>query len=153
MRFALGQEAQALLRPRASFALGGHVRGIALDLVRRSGGSEGVVTPATLRLLRAERHDDQRSRNQRGKSRSSHSVNLTAESNSNNGFAAFSPDGTRLVFRSSRSGNFDIYTMNVNGSDVRQLTNDPAKDNFPAFSPDGQSIVFTSDRDGIVDHA
>jgi Tol biopolymer transport system component/sugar lactone lactonase YvrE len=83
----------------------------------------------------------------------SNGVNLTAESNSNDGFAAFSPDGTRLVFRSSRSGNFDIYTMNVDGSDVRQLTNDPAKDNFPAFSPDGRSIVFTSDRDGIVDQS
>lgn len=83
----------------------------------------------------------------------SNGVNLTAESNSNDGFAAFSPDGTRLVFRSSRSGNFDIYTMNVDGSDVRQLTNDPAKDNFPAFSPDGKSIVFSSDRDGIVDRS
>jgi Tol biopolymer transport system component len=81
----------------------------------------------------------------------SNGVNLTAESNSNDGFADFSPDGTRLVFRSSRSGNFDIYTMNVDGSDVRQLTDDPARDNFPAFSPDGQSIVFTSDRDNIVD--
>jgi 3',5'-cyclic AMP phosphodiesterase CpdA len=47
-------QAAALLHPRPSFALGPHVRGIALDLVRRSGGSEGLVTPRTLRLLRTE---------------------------------------------------------------------------------------------------
>jgi 3',5'-cyclic AMP phosphodiesterase CpdA len=47
-------QAATLLGPRPSFALGPHARGIALDLVRRGGGSEGVVTPATLAALRAE---------------------------------------------------------------------------------------------------
>jgi 3',5'-cyclic AMP phosphodiesterase CpdA len=47
-------EAAALLHPATAFALGPHVRGIALDLVNRAGGSEGVVTPATLATLRTE---------------------------------------------------------------------------------------------------
>ena len=48
------EQAAAILRPATSFALGPHVRGIALDLVKRKGGSEGVVTPATLASLQTE---------------------------------------------------------------------------------------------------
>jgi hypothetical protein len=38
--------------------------------------------------------------------------------------------------------------MNVDGSDVRNLTNSPADDQTPDWSPDGTQIVFVSDRDG-----
>jgi len=59
-----------------------------------------------------------------------------------------SPDGRRVVFASDRSGNFDIYTMSaIDGSQVRQLTTDPASDTMPTFTPDGR-IVFVSNRDG-----
>jgi Tol biopolymer transport system component len=78
-------------------------------------------------------------------------VNLTAGSDTNNGMPAFSPDGRKIVFRSSRSGNFDLYLMNADGSDLVQLTNDEAKDNFPVFSPSGDAIAFSSDRDSKLD--
>ncbi|HSG88507.1 MAG TPA: hypothetical protein VLA56_04795, partial [Pseudomonadales bacterium] len=36
--------------------------------------------------------------------------------------ATLSPDGSRIVFTSTRDGDLDIYTMNVDGSDIRRLT-------------------------------
>jgi Tol biopolymer transport system component/DNA-binding winged helix-turn-helix (wHTH) protein len=59
----------------------------------------------------------------------------------------FSPDGSQLVFASSRDGNAEIYIMNSDGTDVRRLTNSPAWDNHPVFSPDGTTIAFNSDRE------
>jgi 3',5'-cyclic AMP phosphodiesterase CpdA len=53
-RLVTPAEAAALVHPRASFPLGPRARGIALDLVRRGGGSEGEVTAARLAALRSE---------------------------------------------------------------------------------------------------
>ena len=78
-------------------------------------------------------------------------VNLTAGSDTNNGMPAFSPDAKRIVFRSARTGNFDLYLMDADGSNLIQLTNDEAKDNFPVFAPSGDAIVFSSDRDSKPD--
>lgn len=68
--------------------------------------------------------------------------------NSQNYLPKFSPDGTRIAFASSRTGNFEVYTMRVDGSDLRQLTSHPGIDNTPTWSPNGQQIAFTSDRTG-----
>ena len=62
--------------------------------------------------------------------------------------AAVSPDGSHLVFALSATGNADIWVQNVDGSELRQLTNDPAADAWPVWSPDGRSIMFASLRDG-----
>jgi Tol biopolymer transport system component len=78
-------------------------------------------------------------------------VNLTPESPGNDGFPSFSGDGRRLVFRSGRTGNFDIYVMNSDGSGLRNLTNNPADDTFPAFSPLNDEVAFSSNRDGELD--
>jgi Tol biopolymer transport system component len=53
-------------------------------------------------------------------------------------------DGKRLVFTSMRDGDLDIYTMNVDGSDVRRLTSRIGYDGGPFFSPDGSMIVYRS---------
>jgi Tol biopolymer transport system component len=57
-------------------------------------------------------------------------------------------DNGRIAFSSDRDGDFDIYTMNPDGTDVQQLTNDPANDFNAAWSPDGSKIAFASDRGG-----
>jgi len=78
-------------------------------------------------------------------------VNLTEDTDANDGVAGFSPDGKKIVFRSSRSGNFELYTMNLDGSTITRLTDHPSRDNFPVFSPEGDAIAFSSDRDSGVD--
>ncbi|MEO6221001.1 MAG: hypothetical protein ABIO81_11270, partial [Ginsengibacter sp.] len=57
-------------------------------------------------------------------------------------YPMFSPDQKKIAFESNRSGNFEIYTMNSDGTNIRQLTFDTAFDGTPAWSPDGKSIVF-----------
>jgi TolB protein len=57
------------------------------------------------------------------------------------------PNG-RLAFASRRDGNWEIYLVDANGSNLRRLTNDPAHDRYPSASPDGKQIAFYSERDG-----
>src|SRR5438309_963103 len=61
---------------------------------------------------------------------------------------AFSPDGSRLAFVSTRDGQPEIYIMDADGTDAARLTNSPAADGGPAFTADGQSVVFHSNRTG-----
>jgi Tol biopolymer transport system component len=61
----------------------------------------------------------------------------------------WSPDGTRIAFASDRDGDFEIYTVRVDGTDLRQLTHNTASDSHPgSWSADSQRIAFVSDRDG-----
>lgn len=48
----------------------------------------------------------------------------------------------KIVFRSNRDGNSEIYVMNDDGSNIRRLTNNPLSDGRPRWSPDGKQIVF-----------
>ena len=75
-------------------------------------------------------------------------VNLTPQSPANDALPDFSPDGRRIVFRSARDGNDEIYVMNADGTDARRLTHHDAVDTMPAFSSHGDRVAFTSRRDG-----
>ena len=57
----------------------------------------------------------------------------------------------KVVFSSNRDGNFEIYSMNSDGTGATRLTNNPAVDLFPAWSPDRGRIAFTSNRNGNFD--
>ena len=65
-----------------------------------------------------------------------------------NDWPAISPDGQWIALSSSREGDYDIYVMNIDGSDVRRLTQSSGLDMRARWSPDANSIVFTSNRDG-----
>lgn len=54
----------------------------------------------------------------------------------------------KIVFDSDRTGDLEIYSANVDGTGVTQLTNSPGRDIMPALSPDGSKIAFLSDRNG-----
>ncbi len=60
--------------------------------------------------------------------------------------ATLSPDGSTIVFTSTRDGDIDIYTMDIDGSNVRRLTTTVGYDGGPFFSPDGLKIVYRSDH-------
>ena len=61
--------------------------------------------------------------------------------------AAFSPDGRAVAFVSSRSGQADIWVLELETRRLVNVTNHPAGDFRPAWAPDGRSIAFSSDRD------
>lgn len=63
-------------------------------------------------------------------------------------FPRFSPDGRKLVFTSTRTGNFDLHVMTHDGQLIAPVTEHPSLDTHPAWSPDGRRLAFTSLRDG-----
>jgi len=63
----------------------------------------------------------------------------------------FSPDGRRIAFTSDRGGGDNIWVMNIDGSDKRQVTKEDFRLlNQPSWSPDGRFIIarkhFTTGR-------
>jgi TolB protein len=54
---------------------------------------------------------------------------------------------TRLAFAAYRHGQWDLYSVDAGGADVRQLTDDTYEDRDPAYSPDGTKLAFASRRD------
>ncbi len=73
--------------------------------------------------------------------------NLTPNSPGNDSSPSFSGDDSRIVFRSKRGGQVDLYVMAADGNDVRRVTNSADDKVFPIFSPVANQIAFLSDRD------
>jgi Tol biopolymer transport system component len=64
----------------------------------------------------------------------------------------FSPDGTRIVFHSMRSGTGEIWACDSDGTKPLQLTDMKAKSTgSPRWSPGGKRVAFDSTRDGSSD--
>ena len=61
------------------------------------------------------------------------------------GLPRWSPDGSRIVFSSNQSGNYEIWSMNADGSDRKRLSDLKGRSALPRWSPDGSKIVFTSE--------
>lgn len=59
-----------------------------------------------------------------------------------------SPDGKTLAYCAQRNGQFDIYTLPMEGGEERQLTNTKGLDDGPEYSHDGKYIYFNSERTG-----
>ena len=55
---------------------------------------------------------------------------------------SISPDGNTVVFAALREAVADIFTIDLNTGEVKNLTNDPFGDYGPSWAPDGKSIVY-----------
>ncbi len=60
----------------------------------------------------------------------------------------WSPDGKHIAFSSRRSGNWDIFMVNIKSGKLVTLVENKAYDSHPNWSPDGKSILFESNRTG-----
>ena len=71
-------------------------------------------------------------------------LNLTKGRHKQNSVPAWSPDGTKIAFASYRDENFEIYVMNADGKNLKNLTLHLDDDTCPTWSPDGTKIAFWS---------
>lgn len=67
---------------------------------------------------------------------------------STNLHASYSPDRTRIAFSSNRSGTFDIWVMDADGSALTRVTTGPGAETEPVWTPDGKRIVYTASTGG-----
>ncbi len=67
--------------------------------------------------------------------------------NGSDSFPTWSPDGQTVAFSREVEGNIDIYAIEVDGSNLRRLTEALGPDTLPTYTPDGD-LIFRSARDG-----
>jgi Tol biopolymer transport system component len=64
-----------------------------------------------------------------------------------NTYSSWSPDMRQIAFRKIiGQENSEVFVANSDGSNLRNLTNNPFFDGWPAWSPDGKQIAFASNR-------
>ncbi len=68
-----------------------------------------------------------------------------------NNWPAYSPDGKRIAFCSSRDGTLALYMMNADGTNVKRVGKLDGMQLRPCWSPDGSRLAFTWNRDGHYD--
>src|SRR5664279_389315 len=62
----------------------------------------------------------------------------------------YSPDGTRLAFVSSRTGNGDLYVLNLSSGALQRVTFDDAAEQLDGWSRDGKYLYFSSSAQEVA---
>jgi Tol biopolymer transport system component len=74
---------------------------------------------------------------------------LVAKSSETTASPSVSPDGQWIAFASQlQDGQEDLWVVRTDGTSLRQVTNDAARDRRPVWSADGTRLLFYSDRSG-----
>jgi Tol biopolymer transport system component len=68
-------------------------------------------------------------------------------------FPLWSPRGDLIMFSRLAEGDYEIYTIRPDGTDLKRVTRSPGNDAHMAWSPDGEHIAFASTRLGFKDEA
>lgn len=114
----------------------------------RNNNDHGISPDGTMLAISDQSHQDRRSR--------VHVVPIAGGSprlvteNAPSYWHGWSPDGKTLVFCGERNGEFDIYSIPVEGGQETRLTDAKGLDDGPEYSPDGQYIYFNSVRTGLM---
>ncbi len=59
------------------------------------------------------------------------------------------PDGVKILFMGRDGANFDIFSIDAGGGNMKRLTQDQGSNTYPACSPDGRMVAFFSTRGGL----
>ena len=132
------------------------------DRVRPSGcpfGENGIfpaISPQTGRLAYARGQEDAsiwriELGNPEGSVRNATSAIPLIQSTRIDHNAQYSRDGKRIVFASDRSGHYEIWVCNADGTNQFPLTSLGAFSGTPRWSPDSERIVFDSNKEGNYD--
>jgi Tol biopolymer transport system component len=79
----------------------------------------------------------------------SHPRRLTDTPTADEHSPAWSPSGDSIAFSTDRDvGDWEVYVVDADGRNPRNLTRSPGLDYSPNWSPDGRKIAFVSERDG-----
>jgi Tol biopolymer transport system component len=68
-------------------------------------------------------------------------------------FPLWSPTGDQIVFTRQFEGDFELFSIKPDGTELKRLTSAPGNEAHCAFSPDGEWIMFSSSRLGFKDEA
>ncbi len=79
------------------------------------------------------------------------SESLLHSSSYKNEKPSWTPDESSIVFGTNRDGNYEIYIMDVDGSNQRNLTNSQHNEMFPSVSPEGKKIAYVGEVEGNYD--
>jgi len=118
-------------------------------LARRERGDEGLMGSADERARKVELRGTEAARMQTVSEQKSARPMLRTVVADKSGNAApqFSPDGKRIAYMSNRTGPWQIWVSDTNGSNPRQLSFTESA-GTPRWSPDGRSIAFDAPYDG-----